>query len=256
MDVIGGPRSPPSSDGGADLVRTPETEGVVVVHALAESSTGTAAAATRLRSGSRIEALRLTVLRHGRSRRHAELLALRKALEEAERHGWRRVTVISTDSRGAPGLRRLLAGGAAPSDPEASRIHVLRTFFEQVELSVVVDLDDPALLRTVRQALDQKLRDVASERGHRLREVEAILERAKTVSLRRTSRGFLANGRYAVTTDPPSCECPAWQRRWAQIPLAGRRASRLPCKHIAAAAVLEGAGTPADLERLVRRART
>ncbi len=229
--------------------------GTVEVHAVVERASGAAAWGTRRRTVGWVEALQVGHRRFAPSRRRLEARALRRALEEALADGWEEVRVEIADPRGGRWLEEGLAARAKPADPELARLQALAGMFRSVRVAVVPSLADPALERTVHLALDEELKRVGRERTGRVREIERLFARARTVEVERTPSGFLAHGRYQVRLDPPSCDCPAWIRRWDAIPLAGRRARRLPCKHIVAAAMLEGAVTPADLERLVRSAR-
>jgi SWIM zinc finger len=113
---------------------------------------------------------------------------------------------------------------------------------------------DPELLHTVGEALDAGLHAAAERQEHRVHVMERILARARDVQLEERGGGWVANGRYRVGLDPMSCECPAWSARWAKAPIAGRRAQRLPCKHLVALALRQGVSVPADLALLARRA--
>ncbi len=91
--------------------------GTIVHHALVERSTGAAAWATRLRSATSVQALHLGHRRFGPSRRRVEARALRTALEEALAAGWRTVTVLVSDRRGARWLEGALLGGRGHGRP-------------------------------------------------------------------------------------------------------------------------------------------
>jgi hypothetical protein len=78
--------------------------------------------------------------------------------------------------------------------------------------------------------------------------------RALDVSFVDTEFGALANGRYVVRLDPPSCTCPAWGRKWRNVPIQGRRSARPLCKHLVALAARRGIHSPEELVRLARRA--
>lgn len=229
--------------------------GTLLLFALFEATTGAGAWSTRLRTSAHAQAVRFGRLRRGRSRRHVVLRALGPALDEAARLGWADVTLVLDDPRGGRWLRRFLEGGADSRDPAAPRVRAVAARFRRLTVRTVPDLDDPALVRTAKLALDSMLARAGRAVRHRRSAIETVLARARSVTLTTTPEGVRANGRYRVSLDPPSCDCPGWRRRWARVPLAGRRAARLPCKHLAALAIREGIGTPSDLERLVRRAR-
>ncbi len=110
------------------------------------------------------------------------------------------------------------------------------------------------LARAMEAAADEALHRAAQRDAERGRAIEALVGRARTVVLRREGEGWIANDRYRVRLDPMACECPAWTRRWAGAPIAGRRAARLPCKHLVALALEEGRLDASGLAALARRA--
>ncbi len=191
--------------------------------------------------------------RYGRTLVFSQFAALRRGFEEALRLGARRLLVRLPDRRVVsllrgermPRLRRAEAAaeGVAP---------FLRRF-----ASVRFDVEhppDPDLTHAVGEALDVGLHAAAERAEHRVHVMEQIMERARSVVLERRNGGWVANGRYRVQLSPMRCECPAWTARWRNAPIAGRRALRLPCKHLVALAVQEGITVPADLAELARRA--
>lgn len=251
------PVARPSAPDGLHEVdgKPPLPDGTLAVHVLFERSSGAGAWAHRWRAGTHLEALRIGATPHGGSRRRLEMRAIRDGLESALRDGVHRATIEVSDRRGGAWLARLLADHMVADSGEARRLTLLAGLFSSVEVRVVEDLHDPALVRTAARALDSVLAGRKRARAHRIRDIESRLARAARVRIERTEDGFLAQGRYHVRLDPPSCECPAWTRRWRDVPLAGRRTSRLPCKHLLAAARAAGELVPADLEVAVRKAR-
>jgi SWIM zinc finger len=247
--VGAGPREP---EGARPTAPEPA---VIRVYALLETSTGAGAWGTRILTPSTVHAVVAGHRRFGRSRRRLEQLALERAFEDVAAMGVREVTVEIADPRANAWLAQLETGGPSGA-PGMERLRALVAPFVRLTVHDLPALDDPALLGTVERMLEQELHGATRTRTRRTRSIESILASARAVALEPTATGFLANGRYTVTLDPPECSCPSWRRRWAGVPLAGRRAARLPCKHLAAAAVRAGRGTPRELEQLVRRART
>ena len=195
-------------------------------------------ARSRLRVGSRIA---------------AELVAVDGGLREAARRGATDVR-IRTDDPALPGI----VEGVGPKRfrralRAAGRLAATRRRFRSVEFEVG-SAHDPELAHAVGEALDEGLHRVAEREEHRAHAIEQIRERARDVRLERRDSRWIANDRYAVSLDPFDCECPAWRRRWARVPLAGRRAERLPCKHLVALAARSGLVVPVDLAELARSA--
>lgn len=223
------------------------------VAAALEERTHVAGWGWRLTGPDGIVTLRAETRRYGRSRVYSELTALRAGLDEARRRGVRRIVVRTPDAL----LPRLLRGPPAGTYRRArARAEELRPFLRPFD-SVRFDIgppSDPELSHAVGEALDAGLHAVADREAHRRHVIEQILERARTVHLERRGSEWVANGRYRVSLDPMRCECPAWTARWARTPFAGRRAQRLPCKHLVALALEEGRAVPSDLEELARRA--
>ena len=184
---------------------------------------------------------------------HSELVALHQGLEAASREGCESLTVRVDDRR----VIELIQGDRPPrfrrAAATADRLRPLLARFRSVRFESRFT-PDPELAHAVGEALDAGLQVVAQREEHRALVMERIVERAKAVQLEATSSGWVANGRYRVQLDPMRCECPAWTARWARAPIAGRRAQRLPCKHIVALALHERVTVPADLARMARRA--
>ncbi len=126
----------------------------------------------------------------------------------------------------------------------------------QVSVSETHDVISRAEVdHAARRAAERKRKEARSKLTERLDRIDAVMTRADTVLLEMGEGGWRANGRFEVTIHPPSCTCPGWTLRWNRVPLAGRRANRNPCVHIAAAALQEGITDPEALLSLVRRAK-
>lgn len=192
--------------------------------------------------------------RRGHSRLRAELVALRLAGPAIVAAHPRGIVVRTEDPR----LVGLLGGSGLRVDRgtrvEAARAAELLARVGGYRLERVRSLDDPELLRAAREALDGAIHLATERREARATVLEEVVVRSATVHLEPREGGWVANGRYRVRLDPPSCDCPAWGQRWRGVPLAGRRAARLPCKHLVALAVRTGRGTVPELEELGRRA--
>ena len=116
--------------------------------------------------------------------------------------------------------------------------------------------EDHELNLAVARALDAGLHRAAEREELREQALERVMERAKDVRLEERDGRWIANGRYRVQLNPMQCECPAWTARWARTPLPGRRARRLPCKHIMALALRRGITVPSQLMAMARKAAT
>ncbi len=191
--------------------------------------------------------------RYGRTLIFSELAALRGGLEEARRAKCRGLRVVSPN----PLLGRLILGPAPPrlrrAGRAAERLAPALRAFDQVAFEES-PMPEAELRHAVGEALDVGLHAAAERTEHRIAVMEGIVARSREVHLERRDGDWVANGRYRVALDPLRCECPAWTARWAGAPIAGRRAGRLPCKHLVALAVQEGITVPADLAQLGRRA--
>lgn len=223
------------------------------VAAVLEERTHIAGLGWRLTGPDGTVILRAETRRHGRSRVFSELTALRAGLEEARRRGAREVVVRTPDAL----LPRLLRGDTSGRYRRArARAEELRPFLRPFD-ALRFDIgppSDPELSHAVGEALDAGLHAAAEREEHRRHVIEQILDRARSVQLERRGSDWVANGRYRVSLDPMRCECPAWTVRWARTPFPGRRAQRLPCKHLVALALHEGLAVPTDLEELARKA--
>ncbi|MGD0250822.1 MAG: SWIM zinc finger family protein [Thermoplasmata archaeon] len=218
-----------------------------------EGRTHIAGIAWRFTTGSVPGPIRTQTRRHGRTLIFSELAALRAGLREAARAACRDLVVLLPDRRAVA----LMRGEGRPRFPlaeaEAVRLRPLLDRFRSVRFESEFD-PDSELVHSVGEALDAGLHAAAGREQHRVTVMERIIERAREVRLERQPDGWVANGRYTVSLDPMVCECPAWAVRWSRTPIAGRRAQRLPCKHIVALALAQGISVPADLSELARRA--
>lgn len=238
----------------AALSRPPDSgEGVLEIAALLEGRTHVSGIGWRLATAAGLRPVRTATRRRGRTLLFSELTALRAGLTDAAAAGCRRVRVrapgpvlptLFREANRSPYRRAALTAG---------RMRPLIESFEAVEFESTY-LPDAELAHAVGEALDVGLHRAAEEEEHRAHVMERIVERAKEVRLESHDGAWIANGRYRVSLDPMRCECPAWAARWARVPIAGRRATRLPCKHLVALALREGLSVPADLAQLARRA--
>lgn len=207
----------------------------------------------RLTTPTGAQPIRTETRRFGRTLLFSELAALRHGLEEARANRCERLTVELPN----PLLVSLLQGVPHPKLRRAElavrQVRPLLDRFSSVRWETERPID-PELSHEVGEALDAGLHAAAERAEHRAEVMEQIIERSKVVRLEFRGGGWVANGRYRVQLDPIRCECPAWNVRWARIPLPGRRAQRLPCKHLVALAIRQGLTVPADLARLAQRA--
>lgn len=226
--------------------------GRLEVAAAVEGRTHIAGIGWRVTLGSRPGPVRAETRRYGRSLIFSELSALRGGLREVSRSPVSELTVRIPDRRAVA----LFRGDDVDRFPAAAReVDRLRPTLERFgALRFEPEfVPDPELVHAVAEALDAGLHAAAEREEHRSLVMERIMERARSVQLERGPGGWLANGRYRVSLDPMRCECPAWTARWSRAPIAGRRAQRLPCKHIVALALVEGVRVPAELSELARK---
>jgi hypothetical protein len=230
------------------------TECRVEIAAILEGTTHISGIGWRVTSPDGTETLRTETRRYGRTLIYSELAALRGALDAARRHGCRVLALRVPDPRTVA----LLRGDRRPryrrAEAAAAELRPLLGEFTSVRYDSGHP-PDPELWHAVGEALDAGLHAAAEREEHRQHLIERMVERAKLVQLEQRPDGeWIANGRYRVRLDPMRCECPAWLARWARAPIAGRRAQRLPCKHLVALALREGIRTPSDLAEMARRA--
>ncbi len=221
--------------------------------AVLERRTRVAGIGWRLRAPDGSGSVRTGTLRHGRTLIYSEFAALRRGLAQAQRSGCRRLVVRFSD----PHAARLLTAAPTPRWRGAHRsaleiVPQLRRF-DQVRFESGAPTD-PELTRAVGEALDSGLRTATDREEEQTRSLEAVVARARAVTLEEGSEGWVANGRYRVSLDPMRCDCPSWTARWAGVPIAGRRAGRLPCKHLVALALRVGGTVPSDWVAMARRA--
>lgn len=228
-------------------------EGWLEIAAVLEGTTHVSGIGWRLTTAAGPGPVRTATRRRGRTLLFAELAALRGGLSEAARAGVARLSVrVPT-----PALAALFAPAPGPRYPRARRaaekLRPILGRFSEVRFAPAAP-PDPELAHAVGEALDVGLHRAAESEEHRVRAMEQIVARAATVELTEVDGEWIANARYRVRLDPMHCDCPAWSARWARVPIAGRRAARLPCKHLVALALREGISVPSDLAELARRA--
>lgn len=237
------PRHGAASDG------SPEVE--IEVDAERDERTGSGAFAWRRVDPGRAPRLRAEPRQHLASRVLGECRALERALAVDRTPGECRLVIRAGDPR----FLHALAGWVAY--PRISRplakIQAQLAAYASYRAERT-EAPSPELARAIEGAADEALHRAAQRDAGRARAIEALIDRARTVSLRRDGEEWVANDRYRVRLDPMACECPAWSRRWAGASIAGRRAARLPCKHLVALALEEGRFDPAALAALARRA--
>lgn len=229
------------------------TEGQIEVATLFEGRTRIAGIGWRLTSSRIPGPVHAVTRRHGVTRLASELEAIRRGLAEAAREGCRAIVVRVPDPRAVVLIRGDRPSRFRRAEAPAARVRTLLRQFSSVRFETRF-APDPELTHAVGEALDSGLHAAAEREEDRILAMERIIERAKHVRLELTDTGWVANGRYHVQLDPMRCECPAWTTRWARAPIAGRKAQRLPCKHIVALALHEGFSVPADLVQMARRA--
>ena len=229
------------------------SDGVLAIDALFESRTGAAGFGWRLSTAGARGPERSRTRRHGHSLLEIELLALRHGLEEATRAGCERLTVHVPDASIGPLDLGPIPARYRRAGRLARRLAPTLARFRSLAFEVRAP-PDHALHREVGAALDVGLRAASEEEERRREAMERVIGRAGSVVLRQDTNGWVANGRYRVRLDPMGCDCPAWSKQWSRVPIAGRRAARLPCKHLVALAMHEGITVPEELASLARRA--
>jgi len=228
-------------------------EGHLEVAAVVEERTHTAGVGWRWRFAAEIGPVRVRTRRRAPALLTCELDTVRRALEDPARRGCVDLVLRVPDRRAVA----LLRGESTPrfrrAEAAAERTRALLGRFRSVRFEETFS-PDLELAHSVGEALDAGLHAAAQREEHRSWVMERIVDRAKGVVLERKESGWVANGRYRVQLDPMRCECPAWTKRWAGLPIGARRAERLPCKHLVALAMHEGITVPSDLAQMGRRA--
>lgn len=233
----------------------PTKECRLAVAAVLEKSTHTSGIGWRLTTPSGPGPIGTATHQQERTLIAAELAAVRKGLIAALRERCRRLRIRVP----RPATARVLAEEEPLAYRRATRAaHRMKPLIDQFEwLRVEPSVsDDHELNLAVARALDAGLHRAAEREELREQAVERVMERARSVRLEERDGRWIANGRYRVQLDPMQCECPAWTARWARTPLPGRRARRLPCKHVVALALRHGITVPSQLMAMARRAAT
>ncbi len=237
----------------APLVQT-RYEGVIRVRAIFEATTRSAALGWRVRQGAGWRPPEVRVSRRGGSRLLAELRALRGGLAQARQLGCRSVLVETTDRRLVGALSGRIRRLARRTTRGVQQVRSELSGLSAWTVAVVPANRRSALAKQVREALDLGLREAEEDRVRRIALLSRTIFRALSVGLEERNGDVIASGRYRVSLDPVGCECPAWRSRWASVSLAGRRARRLPCKHLVALARREGIVLADELLALARKA--
>lgn len=231
----------------------PSEECCLEVAAVVEKRTHTGGLGWRLTSEGHPALAQGRTLRRAGTLLSAELAAVRDGLRATLRTGYRTLLVRVPDRRAVALLKGERPGRMRWAEATADRLKPLLERFTSVRFESGY-IANPDLAHLVGEALDAGLHSAAAREQHRVWAMEQIVERARSVRLRNTDSGWVANDRYRVQLNPMRCECPAWTARWAKVPIGARRAQRLPCKHLVALAVQEGITVPTDLAQLARRA--
>lgn len=185
----------------------------------------------------------------------AEMGAIVEGMNQAVKVGARQL-VIHTDSRWSA---HVLVGLWEAKQPHTVRVADLAMGLVEGFDTVAVVHTRTSNLRRVdraaRRAAEETRSKVREKEAAKRLEIERIMSEAESVRLRRQEDHWEAYGRFRVTVTPPSCTCGSWARKWRGVPLAGKRARRLPCKHIVAAAVKEGITDTGTLLAMSRKAK-
>ncbi len=194
--------------------------------------------------------------RHGKGPVVAEMKAVIDGMKEAAQRG-ARCLIVKTDNRWcAHVLVSLWKPKKDHTVPVAKQAMSLMDQFKTVAIIHTRTKNIRRVDRRARRAAEARQADVERKISERLDKLQEIIQRAASVRLERMKGGWRANGRFNVSIYPPSCACQQWSLRWKNVPLAGKRAQRLPCKHIVAAAMNVGIQDPKTLLALARKAKT
>jgi ribonuclease HI len=163
---------------------------------------------------------------------HSELLAVVRALRSCRKLGGQRVKVFSDNMV----VLKFLCRFIRPRRPE---------FVSLVEEAIsLLDLYSDVRVGHIRTSgmrrVDRRARSAAESASARkgitlARRHERLERRAQasaSVRLSHSHDRWIAAGRFLVSVDPMSCDCPDWGARWSRVPIEGRRKNRVPCKHI------------------------
>lgn len=176
---------------------------------------------------------------------HAELLAIYYALNEIKKKKTEKTKVrILTDSRYALNFVR---GLWTPS-----RKYIVDTLekIKKIEKEISAKIEyihvnakiNRRVDRRAKKARKKKEEEIQKRIEKRVMQVEECLRKSESIKIEEINGTFYTHSskndgtKYRVSLKPPSCECPAWNEKWKHVPEPGRRARRLPCKHICALA--------------------
>lgn len=198
--------------------------------------------------------VRVSKRRYGKGPVFAEMTAVGLGLMEAQSKGINRL-VLKTDSQWCAqallGLVRpqlhYMIRVCTPALDAAGKFSALAVVHTRTRNIKHVD----HAARRAARAESARVKGVQDQREARAR---AALVRARGVTLGREEGEYVADAYAHVRLDPPNCTCKGWTLRWAGVPLEGKRARRIPCKHLTAVALAEGIDDPSALLELSRRA--
>ncbi len=212
--------------------------------------------AWQLNVNGRAYRLRRKGRRYGQGPTVAEMRAIVEGMKQALERG-AHCLVIKTDNRwSAHVLIGLWKARKPHTIPVADQALELIEKFDAVAVVHTRTRNIRKVDRAARQAARSKRTDVLEKMAGRLLEMNEVIRQAKWVPLRRKEDHWVAHQRFRVTVSPPSCTCGSWSRKWMAVPLVGKRARRLLCKHIVAAASRESIQDPEKLLALSREAKS
>ncbi|TET89429.1 MAG: reverse transcriptase-like protein [Methanomassiliicoccales archaeon] len=198
--------------------------------------------------------IRLKSRRYGKGPNVAEMRAVTDGLKEAAQRGACHLVVKTDNKWCACVLTQLWEAKLPHTVPIANQAKNLMSHFDTVAIIHTRTKNIGRVDRKARRAAEARREEVRAKEAQRMNEMQKIIEKAASVFLERKQDNWRANQRYDVVLHPPSCTCPQWSLRWENVPLAGKRAQRPPCKHIVAVALREGTQDPKAILDFARKA--
>jgi len=244
----------------------PETEQVpstvLVVIADAGYKGGVVGICVRLRARGRHYADKVTRAR-AKGAVHAELIAVKAALQSVRRLRRRFETIlVYTDSVYA---YNFLKNVWTPRKPYICKvlgdIRDLETRVDgEVEYVQVRSKHIKAVDRRAGKIRKREEKRVADRIAQRKEKVQNCIAEGRKMHVEVAQGEYrvwpkIGGGPpgYRVTLDPPSCECPWWQKKWADKPPYVQKARALPCKHMCAVAEYLGRDIFKIFEKAITR---